>query len=136
MAIERIDQIESHVRSRIDAALADLGAPGADFPLQSPPKPELGDYAVVLAESFPIEAGTTNTFQCPICHSDLTSPVDDHLVHIIRHEPDGTQSRVDFSRVAGEHATFVRGPRGLDSFGEHAQRYENLNFFGAGDDLL
>ena len=98
--------------------------------------PELGDYAVVLAESFPIEAGTLNRFSCPICQHDMRSPVNENFVEISRHESDGSRARVNFSRVAGEHATFVCGPQGVDRFGEHALRYENVNFFGAGDDLL
>ena len=98
--------------------------------------PDLGDYAVVLAESFPLEPGTINDFQCPVCHRDLTSQINAKLVEILRREPDGTKVRVSFSRVAGEHATFVCGPQGVDSFGEHANLYEGVNFFGAGDDLL
>ena len=99
--------------------------------------PELGDYARVLVESFKLEPGVVYDFQCPICHHALTSPVLDNLVEIICRHPDGTEARVDFSRVGGENATFVRGPRGLRSFGEHAERYEGVNFFGVGknDDL-
>jgi len=95
--------------------------------------PELGDYAVVLAESFPIEPGSTNDFSCPICHHDLTSPANRNLVEILCRQPDGSDARVDFSRVAGEHATFVCGPRGIRAFGEHAPLYESVNFFGEGD---
>ncbi len=98
--------------------------------------PELGDYAVVLAESFPIEPGTLNEFTCPICHHNLASSINPKLVEILRRNEDGGDVRVNFSRVAGEHATFVCGPRGVDSFGEHALHYDNVNFFGAGDDRL
>ncbi len=94
--------------------------------------PELGDYAVVLAESFPLVPGSIYDFRCPICHHDLTSAVNRNLVEILWREPDGSESRVDFSRVAGEHATFVCGPQGMRSFGEHAERYESVNFFGVG----
>jgi hypothetical protein len=95
--------------------------------------PELGDYAVVLAESFPIEAGTRNDFQCPICHHDLQSPANENLVEILCRQADGTDAHVSFSRIAGEQATFVRGPDGVESYGEHALRYEPVNFFGEGD---
>lgn len=95
--------------------------------------PEVGDYAVVLAESFPIEPGTRNDFSCPICHHDLKSPANDNLVEILCRLPDGGEAKIDFSRVAGEHATFVCGPRGVRSFGEHASLYEGVNFFGEGD---
>jgi hypothetical protein len=96
--------------------------------------PELGDYAVVLAESFPIRTGEICSFRCPICHGDLTSDDNDKMVEILCRQPDQTEVRVVFSRVAGEHATFVCGPRGISSYGEHAERYEGMNFFGAGDE--
>lgn len=95
--------------------------------------PELGDYAAVLAKSHPIEPGALNEFFCPICHHELRSPASDNLVEILCRQADGSEARVDFSRVAGEHATFVCGPRGIASFGEHAPRYEDVNFFGEGD---
>lgn len=95
--------------------------------------PDLGDYAVVLAESFPILPGTLYTFRCPICRADVTSPRNDKLVEILCRQPEGSEVHVAFSRVAGEHATFVCGPRGVTSYGEHAERYEGMNFFGAGD---
>lgn len=96
--------------------------------------PDLGDYAVVLAESFPIVAGTRNDFQCPICHHDLKSPSNENLVDILCRQADGTDAHVSFSRIAGEKATFVRGPDGVQAFGEHAPLYEAVNFFGEGEE--
>jgi hypothetical protein len=94
--------------------------------------PDLGDYAVVLAESIPIDEGRLYHFQCPVCHLDLTSSNNENLVEIVCREPDGSEALVAFSRVAGEHATFVRGPDGVRTFGEHAARYDPVNFFGEG----
>ena len=42
--------------------------------------------------------------------------------------------RVSFSRIHGEHATFLMADDGVDRFGEHADRYDNLNFFGEAKD--
>ena len=94
--------------------------------------PELGDYAKVLVESFKLEPGVIYDFQCPICHHELTSSVNENLVEIFCRYPDGIMARVDFSRVGGENATFIRGPSGLRTFGEHAELYEGVNFFGVG----
>lgn len=94
--------------------------------------PQLGDYAVVMGETLDLEPGMLCTFRCPVCHADLTSSVDEHLVEINVREPDGGLAKVNFSRIAGEHATFVRNREGVESFGEHADRYEPVNFFGAG----
>ncbi len=96
--------------------------------------PQLGDYAVVMGETLALEPGMVCRFRCPICHADLTSKADRHLVEVECHHPDGGRSIVSFSRVAGEHATFVRDAHGVESFGEHAGRYEPVNFFGAGKD--
>ena len=42
--------------------------------------------------------------------------------------------RVSFSRIHGEHATFLMADDRVDRFGEHADRYDNLNFFGEAKD--
>lgn len=46
MSIERIEQIETHVRERVERAFAEAGAGGAAVVIQKPPRPELGDLAV------------------------------------------------------------------------------------------
>jgi hypothetical protein len=94
--------------------------------------PEFGDYATVLGHSLPLEKGQAYTFICPICRADLSSPANSGFVEILAREDDGSQERVDFSRVAGEHATFVRGPGGVQRYGEEATKYDGANFFGVG----
>jgi hypothetical protein len=42
--------------------------------------------------------------------------------------------RVSFSRIFGEQATFLRASDGVDRYGEHAERYEGVNFFGEAAD--
>lgn len=96
--------------------------------------PDFGDYAVVLGRSLPLEKGQAYGFLCPVCHARLDSAANSDLVEIFATEDDGTQERVHFSRIAGEHATFVCGPRGVQRFGEHATKYDTGNFFGAGRD--
>jgi hypothetical protein len=56
------------------------------------------------------------------------------LVDILSLADDGAPVRVSFSRVYGERATFVFASNGLSQYGEHASRYENLNFFGEAAD--
>lgn len=46
MAIERIEQIETHLTEKLRAAFTELGAADAPVILQRPPKPEMGDFAV------------------------------------------------------------------------------------------
>jgi hypothetical protein len=46
---------------------------------------------------------------------------------------DGSTARVQFSRVFGEHATYLLSRGGVEQFGEHAERTDPVNFFGAGE---
>ena len=95
--------------------------------------PELGNYRVVCDESFPLSEGARYVFRCPACRADLTSPQNQSLVEILLRDERGTTARIAFSRIFGEHATFVRTTQGVRRFGEHAERYVTVNFFGAGE---
>jgi hypothetical protein len=94
----------------------------------------LGEYSVVHSRSMTFEEGKVYTFRCPICRSDLTSSLDEKLVDILTQNDEEMLVRVSFSRVFGEQATFLRAPDGVSRYGEHAVRYEGVNFFGAAAD--
>ena len=95
---------------------------------------KLGEYSVVHSRSMTFEEGKIYTFRCPMCRSDLTSSLDEKLVDILTESDDEVMVRVSFSRVFGEQATFLRAPNGVDRYGEHAAKYEGVNFFGAAAD--
>jgi hypothetical protein len=95
----------------------------------------LGDYSVVTSRSMSLLDGAIYTFRCPLCRADLTSGENDKLVDLLsRAGEDDPPVRVSFSRIHGEHATFLMADDGVDRFGEHADRYDNLNFFGEAKD--
>jgi hypothetical protein len=94
--------------------------------------PEPGDYTVKHRDSLVLERGKIYTFRCPLCHTDLTSPLNERMVEIQSLGDDGTTSRVNFSRVHGEYATFFTSGEEVESYGEHAQGLEPVNFFGEG----
>lgn len=96
--------------------------------------PELGDYSIIYPASFTFELGTLYTFRCPLCRADLSSNLDQRLVDILSLTDDGSPVRVSFSRVFGERATFVFAANGVDEYGEHAERFDALNFFGEAPD--
>ena len=91
---------------------------------------KLGDYSVVHSRSMVFENGKVYTFRCPMCRSDLTSSLDENLVDILTEGEESSPVRVSFSRVFGEQATFLRSPEGINRYGDHAERYESVNFFG------
>lgn len=93
--------------------------------------PDLGDYTVVYPLSFEPEQGRKYALRCPACHGDLTSTANDNLVELEAETDDGRKEKVGFSRIWGEHATFV----GTDAdhvtrYGDHVSRYDAPNFFG------
>lgn len=93
--------------------------------------PQVGDYASVLPEELALRPGDTLRFSCPVCGADLTSPHDTQLCELLLVR-DAAPLRVDFSRVYGEHATFVVVGDQVRRFGDHADKYDTVNFFGVG----
>ena len=91
---------------------------------------KLGEYSVVHSRSLTFEEGKIYTFRCPMCRSELTSSLDENLVDILTQSEDEPMFRVSFSRVFGEQATFLRASDGIDRYGQDAERYESVNFFG------
>lgn len=94
----------------------------------------LGDYSVVRSRSMDFVEGAVYTFRCPVCRADLTSPIDNKLVELQSTTDDEPMVRVNFSRVHGEKATFLMTRSGVDRFGEDADRYSAVNFFGVAAD--
>ena len=91
----------------------------------------LGDYSAVHSRSMEMLDGAIYTFRCPLCRADLTSANDNRFVELLSRDTDDEPPvRVGFSRIHGEHATFLMAETGIDRFGEHADRYEKPNFFG------
>jgi hypothetical protein len=96
--------------------------------------PQLGDYSAVHSRSMDFVEGAVYTFRCPLCRADLTSSLDNKLVDLVSRLGDDPPVRVSFSRVHGERATFLMAEDGVDRFGEDADRYEGVNFFGVAAD--
>ncbi len=95
--------------------------------------PEPGDYAMVYRDTVVLEPGTAYTLCCPICHADLVSPGDDRFLEVTSRTEEGADVRVQFSRIFGQHATYLLSRAGVERFGEHAESIDPVNFFGAGE---
>lgn len=87
--------------------------------------PEPGDYTLYLPPGAELEHGDTWTFHCPVCHGSLVSDLNENLCALDL-DDDGVKKRVLFSRIAGEHATFViSGETEAIAHGDDADEYED-----------
>jgi hypothetical protein len=86
--------------------------------------PEPGDYTLFLPPGAELERGDRWSFHCPVCHSSLESGLDENLCALDLEEG-GAKKRVLFSRICGEHATFViAGDTEPLALGEDAELYD------------
>lgn len=94
--------------------------------------PQPGNYQIYTSENLEIEKGDLLEIFCPVCDVNLHSHVDPHLAEVSFRTSQGGEGRVDFSRIAGEHATYIITAKEVRSYGENAGVYGALNFFGEG----
>jgi len=84
--------------------------------------PVPGNYRISLPPGRRVEPGSVWDFACPLCRSSLVSDLSPQLCCLDMVMKD-VRHRVYFSRIAGEHATFVISAEGIERFGEHADRH-------------
>ncbi len=85
--------------------------------------PEPGNYEIYFPADAGLEEGQSWDFFCPVCRSDLKTDEDEKMCAVTMLEPDLSR-RVLFSRVAGEHATYVIYDRELEHrYGKDAEGY-------------
>ncbi len=94
--------------------------------------PQPGNYDTILPEALTFQSGENCRFTCPICRKDLTSKEETHLATVNFQSEDGTSGTVYFSRVFGEKATYFVTRESIEKYGENADLYGTVNFFGAG----
>ncbi|MBI5488883.1 MAG: hypothetical protein HY905_16235 [Deltaproteobacteria bacterium] len=95
--------------------------------------PQPGNYEVIAAEELNLRSGDLLELRCPACGKSLASRVNDNLAEIGFRLSNGLDGRAAFSRRVGEHATFFITSEEVRSYGENADTYSTLNFFGAGE---
>jgi hypothetical protein len=95
--------------------------------------PQPGNYEVIAAPELDLRPGDMIDLRCPVCAKRLLSRINENLAEIGFRMTNGLDGRAHFSRRVGEHATFFITSEEIRSYGENADVYSNLNFFGAGD---
>lgn len=96
--------------------------------------PQPGNYQIIASESLRPVEGEVADFFCPVCQANLVSGVDEHLAELTYKTDQGGEGKVIFSRVYGEHATYVLDEDSMRTYGENAGAYSSGNFFGEGVD--
>ncbi len=90
--------------------------------------PEPGNYELKVPHNVAINNGDSWEFFCPVCHADLKTTHEENLAVLDMTDGSGEWYRVLFSRIAGEHATFViaAGPEiKVEKFGPDLAKYEH-----------
>ena len=90
--------------------------------------PEPGNYELFLPPDVSIEEGDHWDFFCPICRENLVTGELEGLCELRMHR-DAEESRVFFSRIAGERATIVVSQSKhavKEKHGDHAERYAQI----------
>ena len=86
--------------------------------------PQPGKYEIFLPPNVSCEDGTKWDFFCPLCQEALMTKKDDNLCELGL-MVDGEPLRILFSRVAGEHATFILHEDTVkEKHGEDTDRYD------------
>lgn len=92
--------------------------------------PRPGNYTTIADDTFPLNKGEMAQFSCPICGQELTSQLSRNLAELLLMLPGLKVKRIQFSRIFGEHATFILDGETLTPYGEDADLYGKINFFG------
>jgi hypothetical protein len=84
---------------------------------------KIGNYTSYKHPSFIIQPGEEIEFSCPLCSVDLRSDIHINLVKVIMVDEKGDDYDVYFSKVAGEHSTYVTKDDELGTAGDDAGKY-------------
>ena len=86
--------------------------------------PQPGKYEIFLPPNVSCEDGSKWDFSCPLCQEDLKTKDDGNLCELGL-LVEGESMRIIFSRIAGEHATFILHEDSVqEKHGEDADRYD------------
>jgi len=91
---------------------------------------ELGNYASQMISSLEIEKGDSVDFFCPYCHTNLEFHKEPtSFVKLHREDNHGKKTQVIFTKIYGEEATYHVDDNKVMSYGEHAKKYMDPEWF-------
>ena len=89
---------------------------------------ELGDFTAHYSENFSLKSGDKLHFYCPVCQHSLEYKENKNLARILN-ETDGEEHTIIFSAIFGEQSTFQINEERTLTFGEHAVRYMDPDWY-------
>jgi hypothetical protein len=90
---------------------------------------ELGNYKTRQNRNYEVEFGELVDFFCPHCSHSLEYEEHFQFVRILKEELDKSASSVIFSKIKGEECTLVKDSEHHESYGEHAMRFTDPEWF-------
>ncbi len=89
--------------------------------------PKIGNYDLIHHSSIEFKEGEMLDFICPVCRADLTAiGIHKNLVRIIMINRNNIEFDVYFSKICGEHSTFVIHKDDIiEKHGEDSSSYVN-----------
>jgi hypothetical protein len=89
--------------------------------------PELGNYDLIHHSTIEFQEGEMLDFICPVCRADLTATeIHKNLVRIIMIDENKKELDVYFSKICGEHSTFlIHDDDIVEKYGEDNSVYVN-----------
>ena len=89
--------------------------------------PKLGNYEVIHHTAVNVCDGNKLIFLCPVCHAELTATgINENLNRIIMIDEKKIEFDVYFSRICGEHTTFlIHKDDIIERYGEDSSSYVN-----------
>lgn len=94
----------------------------------------IGDYSIQKNDAFDIPNGEEIDLQCPVCQHALIHDAHKNLCKLIRVDAEGEEHTILFSNKFGEQCTFqIKGEKAT-SYGEHAIRYQDPEWYLQSDE--
>lgn len=89
----------------------------------------IGDYTVEKSKSLHPENGDEVDLHCSVCQHNLIHDEDRKLCKLLKIDEKGEEHTILFSRVWGEQSTFHIEKEKTTSYGEHAIRYQDPEWY-------
>ena len=90
---------------------------------------EIGDYTSHMSSNLKVEEGDKSHFHCPSCTKSLEFDADKNMVRIFKIDENGEEHAVVFSSVYGEKSTYKLSAERQLSFGEHAMKFADPEWY-------